>query len=85
MTTGATNYERVGVRLTITTERDVVGQRDVASPATADVGGARLRRAVGRNWFRNAFGARPGDRIGNRLLGNVLRTIAHTYRVLLGT
>jgi hypothetical protein len=29
MTTGATNYERVGVRLTITTERDVVGQREM--------------------------------------------------------
>ena len=52
---------------------------------TADVDGARLRRAVGSNWLSNAAIACPGGRIGDCLLDTVLRKIAQTYRVLLGT
>jgi hypothetical protein len=65
-------------------ERGVVGQRDVAGAAIADVDGAKLLRAVGSNWLRNAVAGRPGDRLGDRLLGDVLRTIAHTIDRSLG-
>jgi hypothetical protein len=53
-------------------------QRGVGDTDTTDLGGARLRRAVGSNWLSNAVAGRPGYRTGYRLLGNVLRTIART-------
>jgi hypothetical protein len=82
MRTGATNYERVGVRGY--KERGVVGQRGVGGAAIADVDGAKLRRAVGSNWLWNAVAGCLGDRTGDRLLGGVLRTIAHTIDRSLG-
>ena len=60
-------------------------QRGVGDTDTTDLGGARLRRAVGSNWLSNAAIACPGRRIGDCLLDTVLRKIAQIYRVLLGT
>jgi hypothetical protein len=51
----------------------------VGGTATADVDGARLRRAVGSNWLSNGAIACPGDRIGDCLLDTVFRKIAQTY------
>ena len=65
--------------MTITTERRCKAQTGVGGTVTTDAGGARLRRVVGSNWRRNAVGRRRGDRIGYRLLGSVLRPLAHTH------
>jgi hypothetical protein len=64
-------------------ERGVVRQR-VVGAAAADLGGARLRRAVSRNWLRTALAGRLGCRIGDRLLGDVLRAVARTIDRSLG-
>jgi hypothetical protein len=57
-------------------------ERGVGGTSTADVDGARLRRAVGSNRLSNAATACPGDRISDCLLDTVLQKIARTYRVL---
>jgi hypothetical protein len=80
---GATDYERVSVPGR--KERGVVRQRVVdGGGAAADRGGARLPRAVGCNWRRSAVAGRPCGRIGDRLLGDVLRAVARTIDRSLG-
>jgi hypothetical protein len=51
----------------------VVGHKSVAGGATVDLGGARLRRAVGRNWLRDALARRLSSRTSARLFGDVLQ------------
>jgi hypothetical protein len=56
-------------------QRGVVGQRSVVGAATVDLGGARLRRAVGRDRLGDALVRRLSSWASDRLPGDVPRAI----------